>query len=453
MKKETSSKRGRGVLDSYGETIVETLVSFGVPTEIVEKREGIHQYEYRLKLLKPTRMKALRSFEDDLRYALGTQNVHIIAPIPDHVLVGVIIEKKETPEPISWSTFLSTLPTQKFGPLEFPIGLGEYGEPVTLNLATSGGVLIGGTTGSGKSMFLHLIVQSLLHRFSPDMCRLMLVDTKRIEFSDYEGIPHLFAPVIHEAKKALIALKWCTREMERRFDILAAANVMHIAEYHTKFGTKKNHESLPYIVFIIDEVADLIHSYPEEFESTFVRLFQMCRAVGIHIIISTQRPSVNVITGLVKANIPTRIALSVASQYDSRTILDTVGAEKLRGKGDALVQTTDSPKSKRVQLFSIKESEIRKKSKELRELDGVERDMVNLYPHTSRTDYDEDNGDYDDLYEIAEEAVREAGKASTSFLQRRLRVGYSRAARLIDMLEEKGVISPGEGSGPRMVMK
>jgi S-DNA-T family DNA segregation ATPase FtsK/SpoIIIE len=300
-----------------------------------------------------------------------------------------------------------------------------------------------------------------------------MVDPKRIELTLYNGIPHLLTPVITEAKKAIMSLKWSIKEMERRLDILQKEKVQNIATYHEKIyqpakqkSEKSNHqeeadevlpEPLPYIVIIIDELADLMTAYPKELEACIVRLAQMSRAVGIHLILSTQRPSVNVITGLIKANVPTRIAFNVASQIDSRTILDQSGAEKLLGKGDMLFLSNESPKPTRLQSAFVTNEEVMKVVNYLKDHSVQELESINLDPRGDTADpnaifassVDEDD---DDLYEDARVAVMEAGKASTSYLQRKLRVGYSRAARLMDILEERGVIGPADGSKPRQVI-
>jgi S-DNA-T family DNA segregation ATPase FtsK/SpoIIIE len=338
--------------------------------------------------------------------------------------------------------------------------------------------LIAGTTGSGKSVAIHNLIISLLFRNSPDQLRFILVDPKRVELTLYNGIPHLLTPVITEAKKVLVALKWSIKEMERRLDLLQHNKVQNISSYHERIyhpaklkfeeaGSPEEEretlpEPLPYIVIVIDELADLMHSYPKELEACIVRLAQMSRAVGLHLVLSTQRPSVNVITGLIKANIPTRIALNVASQIDSRTILDQAGAEKLLGKGDMLFLSNESPKPMRLQSAFVTEDEVKKVVAYLKEHDSAqELETINVEGTTgTRSDAifsgmvdGHDDEDDDDLYEDARLAVIEGGKASTSYLQRRLRVGYSRAARLIDMLEERGVIGPGEGSKPRQILE
>jgi DNA segregation ATPase FtsK/SpoIIIE, S-DNA-T family len=294
-----------------------------------------------------------------------------------------------------------------------------------------------------------------------------MIDPKRVELTLYNSIPHLLTPVVTEPKKAILALKWTAKEMERRYEILERESVRDIESYHKnvfipKLKNAKEDEELdpmPFIVVVIDELADLMQSYPRELEAAVVRLAQMSRAVGIHLILSTQRPSVNVITGLIKANIPARIALQVSSQIDSRTILDTPGAEKLLGAGDMLYLSGDMGKPTRIQSAFISEKEVKEVSKYLRDNYADElQSEINFAESADKSIFSsdlgggDDLGDDDDLYEEARETVMQAGKASTSFLQRKLRVGYARAARLIDLLEERGVIGPGSGAKPRDVI-
>ena len=350
-------------------------------------------------------------------------------------------------------------------------------------------MLIAGATGSGKSVTIHAVITSLLFRNSPENLRFIMIDPKRVELTLYNSIPHLLTPVITDPKKAILALKWAGKEMSRRYDVLEKSKVRDIDSYHKTIAavlaksTEKGKEikqddipeSMPYIVVIIDELADIMQTYPRELESAIVRLAQMSRAVGIHLIISTQRPSVNVITGLIKANVPTRVALQVSSQIDSRTILDTPGAEKLLGAGDMLYQGSEMSKPARLQSAFISETEVKKVVKYLADeyndeimseiniagtAGGTGANAVDTEPARDAifsADLEgivngDDIGEDDDMYESAKEAVISAGKASTSYIQRKLGVGYSRAARLMDILEERGVIGPANGSKPREVM-
>jgi len=325
-------------------------------------------------------------------------------------------------------------------------------------------LLIAGATGSGKSVTIHAIITSLLFRNPPNNLKFIMIDPKRVELTLYNKIPHLLTPVITEPKKAILALKWAAKEMDRRYDILEKSSVRDIDSYHQSILSKNKDgdvDPMPYIVVIIDELADLMQAYPRELESAVVRLAQMSRAVGIHLLLSTQRPSVNVITGLIKANIPARIALQVASQVDSRTILDSAGAEKLLGQGDMLFLSGEMSKPVRIQSAYIAEKEVKSVVKYLADQYADElQDEINLtgenIPNAIFTgnigDDEYSGGDDDELYEEARDTVVQAGKASTSFLQRKLRIGYARAARLVDTLEERGVIGAGSGAKPREVI-
>jgi S-DNA-T family DNA segregation ATPase FtsK/SpoIIIE len=342
------------------------------------------------------------------------------------------------------------------------------------NLAKMPHALIAGTTGSGKSVMIHNVITSLLYKNSPENLRFIFIDPKRVELTLYNKIPHLLTPVITDPKKAILALKWAGKEMSRRYDILEKHSVQNIDSYHKnilapavelfkKDGKTELPDAMPYIVIIIDELADIMQAYPRELESGIVRLAQMSRAVGIHLILSTQRPSVNVITGLIKANVPTRLALQVASQIDSRTILDSRGAEELLGSGDMLFLTGRMSSAQRVQSPNITEAETKKIVKylvdnldyipETIQLGSQEQESSGTNAiFSSAFDSDGDMDDDDDLYEDAKAAVIEAKKASTSYLQRKLRIGYSRAARLMDILEKRGVIGPSDGARPREIL-
>lgn len=335
-------------------------------------------------------------------------------------------------------------------------------------------LLVAGATGSGKSVTIHAIITSLLYRNSPEHMKFIMIDPKRVELTLYNKIPHLLTPVITDAKKTILSLKWAAKEMDRRYDILQNEHVRDIDSYHKnvlapkleKFQKNKNGdetppETMPYIVIIIDELADIMQTFPRELEASIVRLAQMSRAVGIHLILSTQRPSVNVITGLIKANIPTRLALQVTSQIDSRTILDAAGAEKLLGAGDMLFQSSDMSQPQRIQSAFISEKEVKSVVEYLK--DQYKDELMPSLDITGQADktadssamfdsMDDDENEDDILYEEAKQVVIESRKASTSYLQRKLGIGYARAARLIDILEERGVVSPGNGSKAREVL-
>jgi S-DNA-T family DNA segregation ATPase FtsK/SpoIIIE len=342
--------------------------------------------------------------------------------------------------------------------LPLAIGRDVSGNAVFAGLDKMPHLLIAGATGTGKSVAINSILMSMLYKYSPDVLKLILVDPKRVELSLYNDIPHLITPVITDNKKVLGALKWTVGEMERRYESLSKAGARDVFSYNAKM-TEKKEQIMPFIVVVIDELADLMASYGRDVEAAIVRLAQMSRAVGIHLIVSTQRPSVEVITGLIKANITSRVALQVASQVDSRTILDMAGAEKLLGNGDMLFLSGDVSKPRRLQGTLITEREVKdvvkflkKQAEQLNVGEDEDKLEVDFSANTSTLGFGQTNGDVgDEMYDEAKNVVINSGKASASLLQRRLRVGYARAARLLDILEEKGVIGPGEGAKPREV--
>lgn len=456
-------------------TIKRTLKKFNIDVEMDAVTIGSSVTRYAIKPAEGVKLEKIVSLQTNLEYALAASPIRIEAPIPGKSLVGIEIPNKQKQMIGLASLFSSPEYTDSPKPLLVALGKNITGEAQFADVARMPHGLIAGTTGSGKSVAIHNLIVSLLFRNSPDQLRFILVDPKRVELTLYNGIPHLLTPVITDAKKVIVALKWAIKEMERRLDVLQQHKVQNISSYHDKvyhpakqkFEEKGSPEAeraelpepLPYIVVMIDELADLMSSYPKELEACIVRLAQMSRAVGIHLILSTQRPSVNVITGLIKANVPTRIALQVASQIDSRTILDQSGAEKLLGKGDMLFLSSESPKPTRLQSAYVTEDEVKKVVSYLRDQDSaMELETINLDPSGDKADpnsifaanLDEDDGD--DLYEEVRQEVLRAGKASTSYIQRKFRVGYSRAAGLIDKLEERGVIGPADGSKPRLVI-
>jgi DNA segregation ATPase FtsK/SpoIIIE, S-DNA-T family len=443
--------------------IQRTLANFGINVEMDEVTIGPTVTRYALKPAQGVKLSRIVGLQNDLALALAAHPIRIEAPIPGKSLVGIEIPNKSK-SIVGLATLLSDTKFQNSPkPLTVALGRGLSGKSVFGNLAKMPHALIAGTTGSGKSVTVHAIITSLLYRNGPEDLRLILVDPKRVELTLYNKIPHLLTPVITDPKKTILALKWAAKEMDRRYDVLQAESVRDIESYHATVYNKAKKsdevERLPYIVIVIDELADIMQAYPRELESAIVRLAQMSRAVGIHLILSTQRPSVNVITGLIKANVPTRVALQVSSQIDSRTILDQGGAEKLLGAGDMLYASGEMSQPERLQSAFISEDEVKKVVDYLKnaymdelpdtiELSGSIDKGNNLFAESLDGD-----SDGDDLYEDARQTVIETGKASTSFLQRKLGVGYARAARLIDMLEERGVVGPGNGAKPRDVLE
>jgi S-DNA-T family DNA segregation ATPase FtsK/SpoIIIE len=460
---EDRGKPNTGDVKASANIIKRTLQNFGIEVEMDEITVGPTVTRYAVKPAEGVRLSRIAGLQNDLALALAAHPIRIEAPIPGKSLVGIEVPNKTKATVGLASLFRDEKFTSASKPLVLALGRAISGRAQVANLAKMPHVLIAGTTGSGKSVTIHTIITSLLYRNGPEALRLIMVDPKRVELTLYKGIPHLLTPVITDPKKTIQALRWAATEMNRRYDILEKEACRDIESYHNtvvKNGPKEGAEAperMPYIVIVIDELADIMTSYPRELESGIVRLAQMSRAVGIHLILSTQRPEVNVITGLIKANVPARIALKVASQIDSRTILDAGGAEKLLGAGDMLYLSGDS-QPERLQSAFITESEVKKVVKYLTDqYRDIIMDEISLQGGVSNdksafeATMDDDNGD--DLYEDARQVVIETQKASTSFLQRKLGVGYSRAAKLMDMLEERGVISAGFGNKPREVLE
>lgn len=469
-------KPGVGDVKANANIIKRTLQNFGIDVEMDEITIGPTVARYALKPAEGVRLSKIVSLQDNLALALAAPTIRVEAPIPGKSLVGIEVPNSSKTTVGLGSLLNSPLFQESGKPLLVSIGKNVSGEAVFYDLSKMPHLLIAGTTGSGKSVTVHAILNSLLYRNSPDLLKFIMVDAKRVELTLYNKIPHLLTPVITEAKKTILALKWAAKEMDRRYDILEKNSVRDIGSYHKNIlepalkkakGKDDNEglpETMPYIVIVIDELADLMQAYPRELEACIVRLAQMSRAVGIHLILSTQRPSVNVITGLIKANIPTRIALKVGSQIDSRTIIDKAGAEKLVGQGDMLFSTQDDPEPSRIQSPYISEGEVKKVVKYLTdsyadEIPGTIGSIVDPANSEAKNPIfdtalmnDSSAEDDDELYEEAKEVVIQAGKASTSYIQRKLRVGYARAARLMDILEERGVIGPADGARPREVI-
>jgi S-DNA-T family DNA segregation ATPase FtsK/SpoIIIE len=459
-------KANVGDVKANANVIRRTLSNFGIEVEMDEVTIGPTVTRYALKPAQGVKLSRIVGLQSDLALALAAHPIRIEAPIPGKSLVGIEIPNK-TKATVGLANLLSDpLFSQDKKPLVVALGRNIAGKPVLKSIAKMPHLLIAGTTGSGKSVTIHAIITSLLYRHGPDDLRFIFVDPKRVELTLYNSIPHLLTPVITEAKKAILALKWAATEMSRRYDILEGESVRDIDSYHKLYekqfakGAEPNEvDRMPYIVIIIDELADIMQAYPRELEAAIVRLAQMSRAVGIHLILSTQRPEVNVITGLIKANVPSRIALRVPTGIDSRTILDTTGAEKLLGQGDMLAVVGGDSQAERLQSAYITEDEVKNVVKYLKNAfkDDV-RDTIELTGTVGgggeKTMFGADIGDEEDdeLYEEARTVVMEAGKASTSYIQRKLKVGYARAARLIDMLEERGIVGPGDGAKPREVL-
>jgi S-DNA-T family DNA segregation ATPase FtsK/SpoIIIE len=433
--------------------IKKTLGDFGIDVEMGEVNVGPTVTQYTLRPNTGVKLSQIAGLQNDLALALAASSLRMELPIPGKALVGIEVPNKTS----AIVRLRDVMQTKDFvdhkSKLVLALGRDVAGHPMVVDLAKMPHLLIAGATGTGKSVAINSLFISLLYRNTPQDVKFIVVDPKRVEMTPYNGIPHLLTPVITDHDKAVNALKWAVAEMDRRYKILSEAGKRNISEYNNE-----NTLGLPYIVILVDELADLMAVAQADVESTIVRLAQMARAVGIHLVLATQRPSVEVITGLIKANITSRIAFAVASQIDSRTILDSSGAEKLLGNGDMLYTSAEFNKPKRVQGAYIGEKEVKKVVDFFKVQTGaviyneevVEKPKRPLnIPGMENSDGSE--GDEDALLEEATEEVRRAGKASASLLQRRLRVGYARAARLLDILEAKGIIGPGDGAKPREV--
>jgi len=449
--------------------IKKTLENFGIPVEMSEVNIGPTVTQYTLKPAEGIKLSKITALNSDLSLALATHPIRIEAPIPGKSLVGIEIPNK-TRIPVRLKTLFEE-PGFVNSPFALNLALGRdvAGNPCFTDLGRMPHLLVAGSTGTGKTICLNSIILSLIYRNSPEVLRMILVDPKRVEFPVYQDLPHLLAPVIFDSQKTVNAFKWLVKEMERRFEVLAAAKARDINSYNRDMTLKmqvdkqseEELELMPYIVVIVDELADLMAARGKEVEAGIVRLAQMARAVGIHLVVATQRPSVEVITGLIKANITSRITFQVASQVDSRTVIDMSGAEKLLGAGDMLFISSETAKPRRIQGAYVTDKEVKrvidflKGQKQDSELlkenflaEELERELETVSPEGEEFF---GGGVEDPLYLPAKQLVIESKKASASLLQRRLRVGYARAARLLDILEQRGVVGPADGAKPRQV--
>jgi S-DNA-T family DNA segregation ATPase FtsK/SpoIIIE len=436
------------------EALVTCLAHFGVEATVIGQIAGPRVTRYELQLAPGTKVGKVANLKDDLSYALATTEIRILAPIPGKQAVGVEVPNL-SPNLVTLGDIYDDLP-QTASPLSVWLGKDISGAAVWADLARMPHILIAGTTGSGKSGCINTILTSILLRSTPDEARLILIDPKRIELNYYESIPHLLTPVVSSPKEASAVLLNVVTEMERRYERLSQVRARNLAEANRAFR-KRGEDELPYLLVVIDELADLMMVSPQEVEDSIIRLAQKSRAVGIHLVLATQRPSVDVITGMIKANVPSRIAFAVSSQTDSRVILDSNGAESLLGQGDMLFKPLGTSRLQRVQGAFVTEDEVAMIVEQTRaQREQVLDESLLEAPQVFAEDADSEDGEFDPdedpLLDKAIEVVVTAQTASVSLLQRRLRVGYTRAGRLIDMLERRGIISPYEGSKPRRVL-
>jgi S-DNA-T family DNA segregation ATPase FtsK/SpoIIIE len=468
LKRGSGKEADRRLVEEGGRVLEATLAHHGVEARLVGTTVGPTVTRYELELGPGVKVNRVTGLGHDIQYAMASLDVRILAPIPGRSAIGVEVPNKERVI-VTLGDVLSA-PEVGTSRTALGVGLGRdiAGKSVMLDVTTLPHVLIAGSTGSGKSSCINSIVTSLLMRYTPEQVRLILVDPKRVELGAYNDLPHLLTEVVTNPKKAANALDWAVREMDMRYELLAEVGVRDITGYNSMFDrgelatrddpdpvTGKGYERLPFIVIVVDELNDLMMVAARDVEASICRIAQMARAVGIHLVIATQRPSVDVITGVIKANVPSRMAFSVSSLADSRVILDQPGAEKLIGQGDMLLMTASSSRAQRIQTSWVDEECVRKVAAHWRRqvvtptyVDGIAEDTPGSGPGGGGAD----DGDSDDLLAEAMELVVRSGLGSTSMLQRKLRVGFARAGRIMDLLERRGVVGPSEGSKARAVL-
>ncbi len=470
LKRSKATEIDRKEIEAAGRTLEDALAAHGVETRLVGMTVGPTVTRYELELGAGVKVAKVTNLQRDIAYAMAAADVRILAPIPGKSAIGVEVPNRQRQLVAVGDILSSPEARSAIHPLEVAMGRDIAGRPVLENLATMPHILIAGATGAGKSSCINSLITSILLRATPDQVRLILVDPKRVELGQYNGLPHLLTGVVTNPKKAANALAWAVHEMERRYDLLAEVGVRDITGYNDAFDRGElsspgsgipagpeepavRYERLPFILVVVDELNDLMMVAARDVEESICRIAQMARAVGIHLVIATQRPSVDVITGVIKANVPSRLAFAVSSLADSRVILDQPGAERLIGKGDMLLLTASSSVARRIQGSWVDEDEVRKvvaywrRQSEPRYVEGVEGSdesgSANGLP---------DSDDSDDLLEAARELVVRSQLGSTSMLQRKLRVGFARAGRIMDLLEQRGVVGPSEGSKARSVL-
>lgn len=432
------------------ERLEETLFNFGIDAEIIQISRGPTITRFEVQPAPGVKVSKILNLTDDIALGLAASGIRIEAPIPGKSAIGIEVPNINKADVFLKEVFKSDAYKQINTKLPFALGKDISGNPMVTDIAKMPHLLIAGATGSGKSVCINTLITSILFKSRPDEVKLLLIDPKVVELSVYNGIPHLLIPVVTDAKKAASALNWAVEEMTKRYNLFAKNNVRDFSSYNNKIDEKKDGDRLPQILIIIDELADLMMASPSEVEDSICRLAQMARAAGIHLVVATQRPSVDVITGTIKANIPSRISFAVSSQGDSRTILGMGGGEKLLGKGDMLFYPVGSPKPTRIQGAFISEKEVENIVEFLKSQHDT--NYNNEVIEDIEKEVDLSNDDSDELLEDAIKLIVAEGQASISFLQRKLKIGYSRAARLIDDMEERGIVGGHEGSKPRKVL-
>ncbi len=483
LQRTRDQRLDRALTDAAGEELVDALAAHGVETTLVGYTVGPTVTRFELELGAGVKVSRVTSLNRDIAYAMATPDVRILAPIPGRSAIGVEVPNRQRSLVALGDLLASEEVASATHPLDVPVGRDIAGKSIIVNLGDMPHVLISGATGAGKSSAINSIITALVMRVTPDQLRLLLIDPKRVEMSHYNDLPHLLSPVVVDPKKAAGALHWAVKEMERRYDVLAESGARDITGYQEMVARGElvpgitsreavadaierssglesdveappGPEELPYIVIVVDELNDLMMVAARDVEESVVRIAQMARAVGIHLVLATQRPSVDVITGVIKANIPSRMAFAVSSLADSRVILDQAGAERLIGKGDMLLVTASSNIARRIQSPWVSEEEIRRVVSAWRAQGGRTETIVALDVPAHRSNGSGgDAGDDDEILRQARDLVLRTQSGSTSMLQRKLRVGFARAGRIMDQLEEEGVVAPGDGSKARKVLK
>ncbi len=446
---KTNTREREEDLKLNAATLERTLLEFGVEAKVAKINRGPVITMYELEPSVGTKVSRITSLGDNISLAMRSANIRIVAPLPGKGTIGIEVPNKKSEMVLLRDILESVEYSQESSPLRFALGKDIFGKPIVTDLAKMPHLLIAGATGSGKTVCLNAVISSFLVNCSPEELKFLMIDPKRVELMIFEGIPHLVSPIVTNPKKAAAALNWVVSEMDRRYEVFAEKGVRNLASYKDK--QQADDENIPYIVVLVDELADLMIVAQQDVEGAIMRIAQLARAAGIHLILATQRPSVNVITGVIKANFPARISFKVASKVDSRTVLDSNGAEKLLGKGDMLFVEPGESQPIRGQCSLVEDSEIKSMVKAIRSQAGPQyiEEAISKQEKKSASGVEQDK---DDLYKEAVKIVIATKQASVSMIQRKLRVGYTRAARMVDIMEEEGVVGPYNGSKPREIL-